>query len=112
MEVAQLNARIDLQVKREGDAALARAGVSATEAIRALWNYLAETGRLPNFMREQTEEPAAAVEASKATADEGAGMALAMARAGGLATGLESLPYDELRALAFEEMVSEGVYRV
>ncbi len=112
MEVAQLNARIDLQVKREGDAALARAGVSATEAIRALWGYLAETGKLPSFMGERDAEPAPAVSSNANVADEGAGMALALARARGLATSFESLTYEELRNLAFDEMVSEGVYRV
>ena len=43
MEVAQLNARLDANIKREGDATLARYGVSATEAIRALWTLLAKT---------------------------------------------------------------------
>jgi antitoxin component of RelBE/YafQ-DinJ toxin-antitoxin module len=112
MEVAQLNARIDLQVKREGDAALARAGVSATEAIRALWSYLAETGKLPSFMGEHDGEPVAVIPANANVADEGAGMALSLARAHGLATSFESSTYEELRDLAFDEMVSEGVYRV
>lgn len=112
MELAQLNARIDLQVKREGDAVLARVGVSATEAIRALWSYLAETGKLPEFMGEQQAEPAAAPTLNETAADEGAGMALAMAQKRGLATSFESLSYDELRELAFDEMANEGVYRV
>lgn len=112
MELAQLNARIDLQVKRDGDAVLARMGVSATEAIRALWSHLAESGQLPDFMRKQREEPAAGLPSSKNAAVEGAGMAIAMAQERGLATSIESLSYDELRELAFDETVSEGVYRV
>ena len=112
MELAQLNARIGLQVKREGDAVLARAGVSATEAIRALWSYLAETGQLPGFMSTRQEEPIVELSPNESAAAEGAGMALAMAKEHGLAATLESLSYGDLRELAFDEMVSEGVYRV
>ena len=110
MEVAQLNARIDAQIKREGDAALARMGVSATEAIRALWRYLAETQTVPSFMRRDEEQPADAAPAPSAAA--GAGLALALAQEQGLACALSNLSYDELRDLAFEELATEGVYRV
>lgn len=112
MELAQLNARLDVQVKREGDAVLARAGVSATEAIRALWSYLAKASKLPDFMSEQSEEPTDVVTPILTAADEGAGMALAMARERGLVASLGEPTYDDLRDLAFDEMVSEGVYRV
>ena len=116
MEVAQLNARLDANIKREGDATLARYGVSATEAIRALWTLLAKTKALPSFL--QAPEPQVSAEAlgasemRSASADCGAGMALAMARERGLVAAIEPIDYDELRRLAFDEMVAEGDYRV
>ena len=118
MEVAQLSARIDVQDKRRGDATLARFGASATQAIRALWRYLAEVQRLPDFMS-QDETVSEAATNTVATvppslAAEGAGMALSMARERGLvsASEVEAVSYDELRDLAFEELVTEGVYHV
>lgn len=111
MEVAQLNVRIDAQVKREGDAALARMGMTATEAVRALWSYLAKAGGVPSFMTEQDVESATSTQASHAGAD-GAGMALTLARAQGLAGTVEETSYDELRDLAFEELIAEGIYHV
>ena len=114
MEVAHLNARIDAQVKRKGDATLARFGVSATEAIRALWKSLAETETLPDFLREQDAMQGAQPSGAAVTTDaaEGAGMALALARERGLACAASGESYDALRELAFEELVAEGVYRV
>lgn len=109
MEVAQLNARIDAQIKREGDATLARLGVSATEAIRALWTYLAKTQSLPGFMQETDTPPATAVPQHD-MGGSGAGMALSLAREQGLSSDIGSIGYDELRDLAFQELLEEGVY--
>lgn len=111
MAVAQLNARIDAEVKRGGDATLARLGVSATEAIRALWTYLAEAQTLPEFMRKQEESPSDGEQPVSLPAD-GAGLAWTMARDRGLVVTPESVDYDELRDLAFDELVAEGICRV
>jgi antitoxin component of RelBE/YafQ-DinJ toxin-antitoxin module len=111
MEVAQLNARIDAQVKRGGDETLARCGVSATEAIRALWSYLDRVGELPAFMQEQDDGIAEQMPEHTAAA-EGAGMAMSLALERGLSGTVEDMSYEKLRDLAFEELVTEGVYRV
>ena len=42
MATAQINARINAQIKTAGDRALSQAGYSPTQAIRLLWNYAAE----------------------------------------------------------------------
>lgn len=39
MATAQINARIDAQLKTGGNAALNEAGYSPTEAVRALWEF-------------------------------------------------------------------------
>lgn len=107
MEVAQINARIDIGVKREGDAVLARLGVSATEAIRALWAYLAQAQALPAFMQKGQERQSLSTEFDADIVATGAGLALSMARDLGLSVDVEDVSYDELRRLAFEELVTE-----
>ncbi len=42
--MAQINVRIDRDLKQRGDMALAEAGISPSEAIRALWNKVAQRG--------------------------------------------------------------------
>ena len=107
METAQVNARLGAQIKREGDATLARFGASATDAIRALWGYLASAKRLPDFMVQ--DSPVVEASPRPAQATQGAGLALSLAREGGLSTrGIRDLSYQELRDLAFEEMIEEG----
>lgn len=62
--------------------ALAR---STTEVIRALWGYLAESKRLPSFMKKD----AAVTQDATSTSDtpgQGAGLALRLAQAKGLST--------------------------
>ncbi len=39
---AQINARIDPELKKRGDAALSAAGISPTEAVRALWKLVSD----------------------------------------------------------------------
>lgn len=42
--VAQINVRIDRDLKAEGDAVLAEAGMSPTSIVRSLWTKLAQRG--------------------------------------------------------------------
>ena len=43
----QLNTRIDPEVKRQGDAVFARAQLSSSEVVRALWQVAAESQQVP-----------------------------------------------------------------
>ena len=45
---AQINARIDPELKARGDEALAAAGLSPTQAIRALWELAARNADRPD----------------------------------------------------------------
>ncbi|KAB8289909.1 DNA-damage-inducible protein J [Bifidobacterium avesanii] len=49
MAAVQMNVRIDEALKDEGDAVLRELGVSASDAIRALWTYLADRRALPDM---------------------------------------------------------------
>ena len=111
MATAQLNARLDLDLKRQGDATLARFGASATDAIRSLWEFLARANELPSFMSSKHSEPQDAGASARA-ADEGASLALRLAADKGLSVTLQDMTFGELRDFAFDEMVDEGRYRV
>ncbi len=107
MQTGQINARLNIDLKREGDAVLARFGTSATEAIRSLWSYLAQTKQLPDFMAHKDVTVQENVGTCTAPVD-GAGLALRMASERGLATGrIQELSYQDLRVLAFEELIEE-----
>ena len=115
MEMVQVNARLDAAIKREGDATLAGLGSSATEAIRALWDFLARAKRLPDYMEQGQDTPPVdqtpqeLFPATTGVAEQGAGLALRMARARGLSTGgIQAMSYQELRDAAFEELIEEG----
>lgn len=123
MPVAQLNVRLPAEVKRSGDATLARCGVSATDAVRALWRYLGEHEELPSFMRDPVAPvrkiaAASAAASSKAlaiddNAHSGQGLALRLARERGLCVpSVQGITYEDLREQAFEEMLEEGAYGV
>lgn len=44
----QMNVRIDRQLKEAGDAVLAHLGMTPSQAVRALWEYLVVNGRMPS----------------------------------------------------------------
>ena len=44
---AQMNIRIDESLKARGDEALARAGLSASQAVRAVWRFAADHAQDP-----------------------------------------------------------------
>lgn len=114
MEVTQISARIDAGDKREKGATLARLDVSATDAISAQWSYLTQAQTLPSFMRglgsvsSDASETTASAEQPESLS--GAGLVLTLAREKGLSAGVEAVDYNELRDLAFEELVVEGIY--
>lgn len=43
----QMNVRIDRQLKEAGDAVLAHIGMTPSQAVRGLWQYLTENGHMP-----------------------------------------------------------------
>lgn len=50
---ATLNARLNRDLKLRGDAVLAREGVSASSAVRKLYQYLDQHQGLPSWMRDE-----------------------------------------------------------
>lgn len=52
---ATLNARIDRDLKRRGDAVLTREGVSVSKAIRKLYQHIDQNQSLPSWMLDDSE---------------------------------------------------------
>lgn len=114
---AQINARIDAGLKASGDAALAKAGLTPTKAIRALWECFAELADRPEKIRElviRAPDELAADEVIErdrklALVREGATIVSQSLAARGIAVpeGFEGLPYEELREQALIERLRE-----
>lgn len=106
MGAVQLNTRLDEDIKRAGDAVLAEYGVSSTEAIRSLWQYMAQTGTLPDFivLEEDVYRP------TLESAEEGAGMAIRMAQALGMHVSYPE-PITNMEAhMAYLDKLKEEAY--
>ena len=54
-----LNVRIDAPLKERGDRVLREYGVSTSAAVRALWQELASTRKLPAFLQNAVEQDSA-----------------------------------------------------
>lgn len=48
-----VNGKVDAEVKRQADAVLASQGKTASEVIRSLFQSIASTCQLPDFMRDE-----------------------------------------------------------
>jgi antitoxin component of RelBE/YafQ-DinJ toxin-antitoxin module len=55
MSTVLVNGKVDAEVKRQADAVLARSGKTASELIRAIYQHIATTRRLPDFISNQGE---------------------------------------------------------
>lgn len=53
----QMNVRIDRQLKEAGDAVLAHIGMTPSQAVRELWQYLTENGHMPVAKMNNVEVP-------------------------------------------------------
>ncbi len=111
---SQINARIDASLKKNGDDALAKAGFTPTQAIRALWELAERYSDRPDRLRKALL-PAEARQSESAESKRRKQMAKiadtgpdivrgAYAQAGLTWPPEESSPsFDQLKALAFEE---------
>lgn len=52
---SQMNVRLDSQLKEAGDAVLASLGMTPSQAVRELWQYLTENGHMPIAKRNNDE---------------------------------------------------------
>lgn len=80
---AQINVRLDADLKRSGDAALSKAGMTPSQAVRALWQLAAsladrpgalEDILLPSRARAEQREREKAAKRKLELIDQGAGL--------------------------------------
>ena len=114
--IAQVNARIDASLKTAGDAALAKAGLTPTKAIRAMWQRFAELADRPEKVRELVESRDVFAPAERSEQER----KLSLAREGSMIVsrslaergvvvpeGFEELSYEELREQVLLERLRE-----
>ncbi|WP_302936416.1 hypothetical protein [uncultured Senegalimassilia sp.] len=108
--MVQINTRVPAELKEQGDLALARAGYTPAQAVRALWEYavvhIHEPQAIRNVLQEESAEPEdpTAVESNPFTEWKTAAHAALCERMGiSMSTGSSNIPFDELKELAYLE---------
>lgn len=114
---SQINARIDAQLKTTGDAGLAAAGYTPTQAVRALWALATRFKNEPAKIRvaldpdgDVTPDGLAERKRRLEAAQRGAGLVDSLCKQYGLpgsSSDLASLPYRELRDVLMEGHFAE-----
>ena len=118
--LAQINARIDSNLKVSGDAALAKAGFTPTKAIRSMWGLFSSLADRPDKIRElvsgqQSESSSAACaerDRKLTLAREGSQIVARSLASRGISVseGFDEPPYDELREqVLFERLRERGL---
>lgn len=115
--LAQINARIDSNLKVSGDAALAKAGLTPTKAIRSMWGLFSSLADRPDKIRElvsgqQSESSSAACaerDRKLTLAREGSQIVARSLASRGISVseGFDEPSYDELREQVLLERLRE-----
>ena len=100
----QLNTRIDPTLKERGDAVFARAGLTSSEVVRAVWEYAANTQTVPECILKRRDKDR---EAHLAAIEEGFGLARRYAEEMGIHLSNEPIDFKKLRDEFFEEDYEE-----
>ena len=99
----QLNTRIDPSLKARGDAVFARAGLSSSEVVRAVWESAARTQKVPNCVRSPHNAQGTHIEAIR----NGAGLARRMAEDLGVYISEDLPDYKALRDEAYDALIEQ-----
>lgn len=102
----QLNTRIDPELKRRGDAVFARAGLTASEVVRAVWQNAADTQRVPECVMPHTDEADERTRRYQLI-EEGADIVRTFAVEMGIELSFDPVDYKKLRDEMYDEMAAE-----
>lgn len=117
--IAQINARLNPALKQRGDEGLSGAGLSPSQAIRALWELAARNADNPKAIQralfpERAEAQEADLNAAQRCRAEAIGKGARVVEDAYRAMGVIPAPsstaelsYDELRDLAYQERCGE-----
>lgn len=100
----QLNTRIDPGLKARGDAVFARAGLTSSEVVRAVWEYAANTQTVPECVLARRDRDR---EARLQAIEEGFGIGRRIAEQAGIRLANEPMDYKALRDEMYDEMLDE-----
>lgn len=109
----QMNTRLGRAAKTGGDAVLAQHGLSPSQAVRALWDYLCKHQDLPSFMREREVDAMDAERQRKISLiKNGAGLAVRVAQeqcgyTGPASNLLDDADWRELKNDMYDNMLDE-----
>ncbi len=105
-DMTQLNTRIDAEVKRRGDAVFARAGLTSSQVVRAVWQSAADTQQVPTCVLPRED---VAQQHKLETIARGAGLATKMMAEMGFTPISEGEPFDykSYRDQMYDEMIEE-----
>ena len=99
----QLNTRIDPGLKARGDAVFARAGLSSSEVIRAVWESAARTQKVPDCVQSSKNVQGAHIKSIR----DGGGLARHMAEELGVHIPQDLPDYKALRDEAYDALIDE-----
>lgn len=118
-ELTQMNTRIDRKLKERGDAALARAGFTPSQAVRALWKFAVRHEYEPEAIEqalsleqsqdiENDDEIIAKLQDLESVQKACSKLLENIKQQTGVTSlPLETLSYKELRDLAYEDRIEE-----
>ena len=109
----QMNTRIERALKAQGDTVLERHGITPSQAIRSLWEYLAGHDDIPEYMKAQRQVAAEEEYARcRRLAESGRDLAVRLAvekgllESGACPSGPETMPsHAEMQDAMYEEML-------
>lgn len=118
----QMNTRINSALKTQGDAVLARNGLTPSQAVRSLWEYMATHDDLPDYLKQRQAKAGEEAQARRRAAVERAsGLLGRLVVERGLMTqeewgryegsaGTQDIEayYDQLKAEAYDEKAEEA----
>ena len=110
MAAVQMNIRMDSALKEAGNAAIAELGLTPSQVVRALWEYVAVQGNLPPMLGRafKTHTNGENSENDRQHTDGGAAIVSTFYETIGIDEPLrESIDYDELRELAAAEQLEK-----
>lgn len=105
-DMTQLNTRIDAEVKRRGDAVFARAGLTSSQVVRAVWQSAADTQQVPACALPHDD---VARQQKLGAIASGAGLATKMMVEMGFTPAAKPEPFDykSYRDQMYDEMIEE-----
>lgn len=112
MAAVQMNIRMDSTLKEAGNAAIAELGLTPSQVVRALWEYVAVQGNLPPMLGRAFKTHANGENSENdrhlSHVDGGAAIVSTFYETIGIDEPLrESIDYDELRELAAAEQLEK-----